>query len=73
MSTASLNITLNFQQIVDAIKQLGPTEKAKINELMWSDDMNIPKEHQDIVLNRMKKSKNNPERMLDWDEVSKEF
>lgn len=31
----------------------------------------IPVEHQKIVLDRMAKAKTNPERLLDWDEVSK--
>jgi len=33
--------------------------------------MEIPVEHQRIVLDRMVKAKANPERLLDWDEVSK--
>ena len=31
----------------------------------------ISKEHQKLVLERIEKSKENPERLLDWDEVSK--
>lgn len=31
----------------------------------------IPNEHQKIVIERIEKSKENPERLLDWDEVSK--
>lgn len=31
----------------------------------------IPAEHQEIVLDRMAKAKTNPERLLDWNEVSK--
>jgi hypothetical protein len=31
----------------------------------------IPIEHQKIVLYRMAKAKSNPEKLLDWDEVSK--
>ncbi|MGA9639333.1 hypothetical protein [Flavobacterium sp.] len=31
----------------------------------------IPTEHQQIVLDRMTKAKINPERLLDWNEVSK--
>ncbi|MBZ4043374.1 addiction module protein [Flavobacterium hibisci] len=33
--------------------------------------MEIPAEHQKIVLDRMDKAKSNPERLLDWEEVSK--
>jgi hypothetical protein len=38
----------------------------KLNEVI-----DIPVEHQRIVLERMEKSKINPERLLDWDKVSK--
>jgi len=37
------------------------------------DDIEIPIEHQKIVLTRIEKSKVSPERMLDWDEVSKQL
>jgi hypothetical protein len=33
----------------------------------------IPKWQQDLVLDRIEKARLNPERMLDWDEVSKEL
>lgn len=41
------------------------------DELNINDAIEIPIEHQQIVLERMEKSKTNPERLLDWDEVSK--
>ncbi|WP_281275264.1 hypothetical protein [Flavobacterium cellulosilyticum] len=31
----------------------------------------IPKEYQDLVIERMEKGKANPKRLLNWDEVSK--
>lgn len=37
------------------------------------DDFYIPEEHKKIVLERMKKSKENPERLLDWDTVKDNF
>jgi hypothetical protein len=33
----------------------------------------IPRAHQDLVLSRLEKIKGNPERLLDWDEVSNTF
>ena len=39
--------------------------------IMWDESMDIPIEHQKLVLDRIKKSKKNPERMLDWDKASK--
>ncbi len=41
------------------------------DELNINDSIEIPIEHQQIVLERMEKSKTNPERLLDWDEVSR--
>ncbi len=38
-----------------------------------SDEIEIPIEHQKIVLSRIKNSKASPKRMLDWDEVSEEI
>ncbi len=35
--------------------------------------IDIPVEHQKIVLDRMAKAKTNPKRILDWDEVSKDL
>ncbi len=48
----------------------------KINftyELNINHAIEIPVEHQQIVLERMEKSKTNPERLLDWDKVSKDL
>lgn len=43
----------------------------KLNEFIWNENNEIPIEHQKLVQNRIKKSKANPSRMLDWDEASK--
>jgi hypothetical protein len=71
MNSLQLNVNLNFQQLLEVVKQLSPTEKVKLNEFIWNDNFDIPVEHQKIVLDRIKKSKTNPSRMLDWDEASK--
>ena len=73
MSSIHLNMNFNFQQIVDMVKQLSPTEKLKLNDVIWTDDIDIPEEHKKIVLERVKKSKQNPSRMLDWDTVSRKL
>ncbi|SDT63994.1 Putative addiction module component [Mucilaginibacter mallensis] len=70
MDAAKINIQVNFQQIVEAIKQLTPKEKLKLNELLWNEDTPIPIEHQQLVMDRVKNANENPESMLDWDEVS---
>lgn len=71
MNSLQLNVNLNFQQLLEVVKQFSPTEKVKLNEFIWNDNFDIPVEHQKIVLDRIKKSKINPSRMLDWDEASK--
>jgi hypothetical protein len=73
MNSLQLNINLNFQQLLEVVKQLSTTEKVKLNEFIWNDNIDIPVEHQKIVLDRIKKNKKNPSRMLDWDEVSKKL
>ncbi|SHF95915.1 hypothetical protein SAMN05444372_101336 [Flavobacterium micromati] len=64
-------IKINVNQLIEAAKQLSPKDRLKLYDAMWDDDMIIPVEHQRIVLDRIAKSKTNPERLLDWDEVSK--
>lgn len=68
---SSLQLNINFQQLLEIIKQLTPAEKTKLNEFIWNEDMEVLKEHQEIVQNRRQKSKENPSRMQDWDEASK--
>ncbi len=63
MRSLQLNVNLSFQQLADAVKQLSPTEKLKLSDLMWREGMDIPLEHQELVLKRIEKAKQNPERM----------
>ena len=39
--------------------------------MIWNEGMDIPIEHQKLVLDRIKKSKEKPSKILDWDEASK--
>jgi hypothetical protein len=73
METAKINIQVNFQQILEAVKQLSPKEKLKLNDAIWEDDIDIPIEHQLLVLDRYEKGLKEPSRLLDWDEVSKDL
>jgi hypothetical protein len=73
METIKLHIDFTVNQLLEAVKQLSPLDKLKINDAIWSDDMEIPVEHQKLVLERVEKSKANPDRLLDWDEVSKKL
>jgi hypothetical protein len=71
MNNIQVQVKLNFQQLLDAVKQLTYSEKLKLNDAIWDESMPIPEEHKNIVNNRMKKAKKNPEHLLDWDTASK--
>lgn len=65
----NLNIPLNFNQVVDIVKQLSPQEKVKLKEVLESEQEDIPEEHKNIVRQRIKASEADPSRLLDWDKV----
>jgi hypothetical protein len=73
MNSLQINVNLSFQQLVEVIKQLSPKERLKLHDVIWNDDTDIPSEHQQIVLDRIQKSKETPNRMLDWEEASKKL
>jgi hypothetical protein len=70
METIKLNNKITVNQLVEEAKQLSPKDRLKISDVIWNDNVEIPIEHQKIALDRMTKAKANPERLLDWDEVS---
>jgi len=66
----NLNIPLNFNQVVDIVKQLTPKEKTKLKEVLEGEqEIDIPEKHKNIVRQRMKASEADPSRLLNWDEV----
>lgn len=71
MNSINVNIDLSFKQLVEAVKQLSPKEKLLLNDVLWNESMEIPAEHQDLVLSRIQKAEQNPDRLMDWDEASK--
>lgn len=73
MNNLEVNVSLSFQQLLDIVKQLSPTEKVKLNEFIWNENMDIPTEHQSLVLERIQQSNADPSKMLDWDEASKKL
>jgi hypothetical protein len=60
-----LKIPLSFKQVVNIVKQLSPSEKQLLSEVLWAeqniDDTEIPEEHKQIVRERIKKYKDNPD------------
>ena len=51
-----LNISLSFKQVVEIVKQLSPSEKQMLSEVLWTEqdinDIVIPEEHKQIVRER---------------------
>lgn len=71
MGNVHVNIDLSFQQLADIVKQLSPSEKIKLNDVIWDEQMEIPEEHRKIVMDRVRKSKIDSGRMLDWSKASR--
>lgn len=57
MNNIQVQVRLNFQQLLDAVRQLSPKEKLKLNDAIWDESMPVPEEHKILVLDRMKKAK----------------
>jgi len=72
-----LNISLSFKQVVDIVKQLSPSEKQMLSEVLWMeqdiDDIVIPEEHKQIVRERIKKYENSPDSYLSWNDIERKI
>ena len=68
-----LNVPLSFTQVINIVRQLSATEKRQLSEVLLNeqdiDDMFIPEEHKQIVLERIRKYENNPNSYLSWDDI----
>ena len=64
-------VELSLRQLMEAVRQLSPSEKLELNEMIWQEDIAIPLEHQNIVNERISKAQAHPEQLLDWDIASK--
>ena len=71
MSNVHVKIDLSFQQLEDIVKQLSPSDKLKLNDAIWNEEMEIPEEHRKLVQLRIKKSRQNPARVIDWNKGSR--
>ena len=72
-----LNVPLSFKQVIDIVKQLSPSEKQQLGEVLWTeqniDDMVISEEHKQIVRERIKKYENSPDSYLSWNDIEHEM
>lgn len=73
MTNLQLKINLDFQQLLEIVKQLSHSEKIELNEILWEENLNIPMEHRELVLGRIENSKKNPNRMQNWDDALKKL
>jgi hypothetical protein len=68
-----IKVPLSFNQVVDIVRQLSPTERSMLEEVLKETDdidkYSIPEEHKNIVRQRMKVSEEDPSRLLNWDKV----
>lgn len=72
-----LNIPLSFKQVVEIVKQLSPSEKQQLSEVLWTEqdieDIVIPEEHKQLVRERIKKYENNPDSYLSWVDIERKL
>ena len=72
-----LNISLSFKQVVEIVKQLSPSEKQMLSEVLWTEqdinDIVIPEEHKQIVRERIKKYENSPDSYLSWNDIERKM
>ena len=71
MRNFHIELSLDFNQVLDILRQLSPAEKMQLNEFIWEEDTEVPLEHQQIVIDRLEERRINPSVMLDWEIVSK--
>jgi hypothetical protein len=68
-----INIPLSFKQLVDIVRQLTPSEKQQLSEVLWTeqniDDIVIADEHKQLVRERIKKYENSPDSYLSWNDI----
>ncbi|MFP9113103.1 addiction module protein [Flavobacterium sp. RHBU_3] len=70
MESVNVNINLTVDQLIQAVKQLSPEDKLKLNDAIWDESYVVPEWHKQIVRARIKEVDSNPDLLLDWDEVS---
>ena len=70
---ATVDLNLNYNQVLSIVKQLKPKAMAKLIDEINYLNLEIPEEHQKITLDRIEKSNKNPELLLDWEDATKDW
>jgi hypothetical protein len=72
-----LNVPVSFEQVIDLVKQLSPTEKQQLSEVLLTeqstDDIEIPEAHKELVRERIKKYEDKPGSYLSWNEIEQKL
>ena len=70
-----LNVPLSFTQVVNIVRQLSVSEKQQLSEVLWKeqtvDNMVIPEEHKQMVLERITKYENSSSNYLSWNDIER--
>ena len=70
-------IFFDMDTIVRIVKQLSPSEKQQLGEVLWDeqivDDIVISEEHKQVVRERIKKYENIPDCYLTWDDIERKM
>jgi hypothetical protein len=77
MNTQHINISLNFNQLVEIVKQLSPKEKLQLSGILWDEaqeeEITIPEGHKQIVRQRLQRMEEQPESCLTWDDIERKI
>jgi protein tyrosine/serine phosphatase len=72
-----LNVPLNFNQLIDIVRQLSPKEKQQLSSVLWDEaseeEIDIPESHKKIVRQRLKNMEENPESCLSWEDIERKI
>jgi len=72
-----LNVPLSFNQLIDLVRQLSPTEKIQLSSVLWDEaqeeEITIPEEHKQIVRQRLKRMEEQPESCLTWEDIERKI
>ena len=68
-----LNIPLNFDQLLELVKQLSPKEKLKLGGMIWNEtdeeNIEVSAVQKKIVHERLQLMNNNPADCKSWEEI----
>jgi hypothetical protein len=64
----NLKIPINFNQVLDIVRQLSPKDKLRLKNVLENEQPDdIPENHKNIVRQRIKASNSNPSSLLNWE------